>query len=241
MRDPFSELRSFLRAALVIPLPRDHEESDAAFRHRRVVTLATLAAGAVLLAVALRIRPGDALFYPATLLLALVWTGGALLSGRLYLGRARTRAGGSDALPVVQALALGIGLVLLFLAGSVAVARIPVLREPVETLLDHARFGSLPLVAALTALNGVAEELYFRGAAYAAVGRRHGVLVTTLAYALVTAASGVLLLVFAAACLGLVTGMQRRVTGGVLGPIVTHLTFSMGMLLLLPQALGLFA
>ena len=47
------------------------------------------------------------------------------------------------------------------------------------------------------------------------------------------------LLVFAAAVLGAVVGLQRRVTGGVLGPIVTHLIWSLGMLFLLPYALHL--
>ena len=41
--------------------------------------------------------------------------------------------------------------------------------------------------------------------------------------------------------LGLVVGLQRRVTGGILGPIVTHLTWSLGMLFLLPHALSAFA
>ena len=56
-----------------------------------------------------------------------------------------------------------------------------------------------------------------------------------------TGASGIPLLVLAAAVLGLVVGLQRRVTGGILGPIVTHLTWSLGMLVLLPHALAAFA
>ena len=97
--------------------------------------------------------------------------------------------------------------------------------------------GSLPVVAVITAVNGIAEELYFRGALYAGIGRRHAVAITTLVYAVVTAASGVPLLVLAAALLGLVVGLQRRVTGGILGPIITHLTWSLGMLFLLPHVL----
>ena len=118
------------------------------------------------------------------------------------------------------------------------VARIPALRDPVTTLLDHARLGSLGLVALITAVNGVAEELYFRGALYAAVGRRHPVLVTTVVYALTTVGAGIPLLVLAAALLGVLTGLQRRVTGGVLGPIIIHLTWSLGMLFLLPPVLS---
>jgi membrane protease YdiL (CAAX protease family) len=236
--DPVRELRAFVRAALVTPVPRDHTESDAAFRRRRVVALVTLLVGAVALALALRIEPGDRLFYAATLVLATIWAGGALLSGPLHLGRAHTRAGTDPARPVVQSLALGVLLLALFLAGGLVVAHMPVLREPVQHLLDHARLGSLPLVAAITAVNGVAEELYFRGALFAAVGRRHAVATTTVVYALTTAGAGIPLLVLAAAALGLITALQRRVTGGILGPVITHLTWSLGMLFLLPLTLS---
>jgi membrane protease YdiL (CAAX protease family) len=203
------------------------------------VALVTLAAGSVLLTAALRIVPGDPSFYLATLALAAVWAVGALLSGPLHLGRAHTRAGGRDARPVVQSLALGVLLLVGFLFAGLVVARLPVLRDPVQRLLDHARLGSLPLVAALTAVNGVAEELYFRGALYAAVGRRHAVAVTTVVYALTTSASGIPLLVLAAAALGLLTALQRRVTGGILGPSIAHVTWSLGMLFLLPLVLAI--
>jgi membrane protease YdiL (CAAX protease family) len=138
----------------------------------------------------------------------------------------------------VQSLALGVLLLAVFLAGGLVVAHLPVLREPVQHLLDHARLGSLPLVAAITAVNGVAEELYFRGALFAAVGRRHAVATTTVVYALTTAGAGIPLLVLAAAALGLITALQRRVTGGILGPVITHLTWSLGMLFLLPLTLS---
>ncbi|MCA0322276.1 MAG: CPBP family intramembrane metalloprotease [Actinobacteria bacterium] len=230
------ELSAFARAALVAPVERDHSESDEAFRRRRVVAALTLVVGACVLAWALRITPGDSLFYVATLALALVWVLGAFASGRLHLGRAHRRDGGSSR-AVVQSLTLGLLLLAIFLVGAVAVARIPVLREPVDRLLAHAAYGSLSVVAVITAVNGVAEELYFRGALYAAIGRRHAVTISTLVYTLVTAAAGIPLLVLAAALLGVVTGLQRRVTGGILGPVVTHLTWSLGMLFLLPVVL----
>lgn len=235
--NPVAELRAFVRAALVEPVPRDHTESDRAFRRRRVVAAVTLVVGAGVLAWALRIEPGNSLFYLATVALAVVWAGGALLSGPLHLGRAHTRDGGTHSRAVVQSLALGFLLLVLFLLGAVVVARVPVLRDPVQQLLDHAEYGSLGVVALITVVNGVAEELYFRGALYAGVGRRHAVAATTVVYALVTAASGIPLLVLAAAVVGLVVGLQRRVTGGILGPTVTHLTWSLGMLFLLPPVL----
>ena len=45
------------------------------------------------------------------------------------------------------------------------------------------------------------------------------------------------LLILAGALVGLVVGFQRRVTGGILGPTITHLTWSLGMLFLLPPVL----
>lgn len=236
---PVRELAEFLRAALVEPVPRDHSESDAALRRRRLVAAVTLLAGTVLLTAALHIEPGNPLFYLATSALAVVWTVGALASGPLHLGRAHTRAGGEPARPVVQSLALGAALLTIFLVAGVAVARVPSLRDPVQHLLDHARLGSLPLVVALTAVNGVAEELYFRGALYSAVGRRHAVATTTGVYALATVGSGIPLLVLAAATLGLLTALQRRVTGGILGPAITHVVWSLGILVLLPLVLHL--
>jgi membrane protease YdiL (CAAX protease family) len=241
MVNPVSEVRAFVTAALLTPVPRDHTESAAAFRRRRVVAAVTLVVGAVLLGWALRIEPGNNAFYAATFALAGVWAVGALLSGPLHLGRANTREGDVYARPVVQSLALGTLLLALFLAGAVLVAQVPALRDPVQDLLDHARVGSLALVAVITAVNGVAEELYFRGALYAGVGRHHAVAVTTVVYALATAAAGIPLLVLAAAVLGLVVGLQRRVTGGILGPIITHLTWSLGMLFLLGPVLSAFS
>lgn len=238
--DPVGELRAFFRAALVTPVERDHTEPEAAFRRRRLVAGATLVLGAAGLGLALRIEPGNALFYAATLGVAAVWTVGAFASGRLYTGQAHTRSGGTGH-PVLQAFLLGIALLVVFLAGAAVVARVPVLREPVEGLLDHARYGSLWIVAIITAINGVAEELFFRGGLYSAVGRRQPVPITTAVYALVTIPTGVPLLVLAAVMLGTLVGLQRRVTGGVLGPIITHLPWSLGMLFLLPPALNLWS
>jgi membrane protease YdiL (CAAX protease family) len=234
--NPFSELRAFLRAALFEPVGAPPVEAAATVRRRRWVAGATLLGGAATLGWALRIPPGDPLFYLGTLALALVWTVGAMASGPLRLGRAHTRSGGAPSRAIVQSLALGALLLGIFLLGAAGVAQVPALRDPVQNLLDHARYGSLPLVALLTAINGIAEELYFRGALYAALPRPVAVAGTTLVYALTTLPGGVPLLVFAAAVLGLVVGLQRRVTGGVLGPMVTHLTWSLGMLFLLPAA-----
>ncbi|MCG6566842.1 CPBP family intramembrane glutamic endopeptidase [Tessaracoccus sp. ZS01] len=231
-----TELRDFLRASLAEPVTAHVVEEPQVLRRRRVVAGLGYAVGTIALAATLRIEAGDELFYPAALGLAAIWGVGALLAGPLRLGSARTRAGGVTT-PVIQPFALGALLVVLFLAGAAVVAGIPLLREPVDDLLDHARYGSLPIVLALTLLNGVVEELYFRGALFSAFAPRHAVAGTTVLYTLTTIGSGVPLLVLAAAVLGFVTALQRRVTGGVLAPIITHITWSTGMLLLLPTVL----
>jgi membrane protease YdiL (CAAX protease family) len=82
--------------------------------------------------------------------------------------------------------------------------------------------------------NGVAEEIFFRGAVFAAATRHLPVVVSTLVYTATTVATGNLILVFAAIAVGLVLGLQRRATGGVLAPTITHVTWSLLMLLVLP-------
>lgn len=229
MAKPVTGLRDLLRAASDV---RPGERSVPP--RAPAVLAATLVMGALILGWSLRLPPGDPLFYLGTLATAVVWVAGAVLSGV-------TRSGGLSVAgrrsKVPASLLLGLALVGVFAVVALAVARVPVLAGPVRQLLDHADAASLPLVAALTVVNGVAEELFFRGALYAAVRRHHPVLVTTAVYAVVTAASGVPLLVVAAAIIGAVTAVQRRVTGGVLAPAVTHVTWSLGMLLLLPPLL----
>lgn len=231
------EFGRFVRAALIVPVPRGYHESDALYRRRRIVSAVTLVVGAVVLSWGLRIQPGDPMFYAATLGLAAVWAAGALASGPLHLGHGHTRHGGSQSRAVVQSLCVGALLLALFCAGAVIVARIPVLRDPVQELLDHARFGSIVVVALITAVNGIAEEMFFRGALYAAVGRWRPVPITAAIYTAITLGAGIPLLAFAALILGVVTGLQRRVTGGILGPTITHLVWSLGMLGLLPPLL----
>jgi membrane protease YdiL (CAAX protease family) len=82
--------------------------------------------------------------------------------------------------------------------------------------------------------NGVAEEIFFRGAVFAAATRHLPVVVSTLVYTATTVATGNLILVFATIAVGLVLGLQRRATGDVLAPTITHVTWSLLMLLVLP-------
>lgn len=225
-----------LRASLVTRVQRDHRQSGRAFRRRRAVAAGTLAAGAVLLWASLSTPPGAARFYPLTLALAGCWTLGALLSGPLHAGWAPGRQ--QLRRPVLRPVALGLVLVAGFAGGALLVAQVPTMRGWVEDVLAFASAGSLPLVALVTVVNGVAEELFFRGGLFAAVGARHPVAVTTAVYTATTLVTGNPMLVLAAAVVGLVTGAQRRASGGVLAPALTHVTWSMGMLLLLPPLLS---
>ncbi|MGL5824610.1 MAG: lysostaphin resistance A-like protein [Nocardioides sp.] len=228
------EIGRFFRATLIEPVPRDHRESDAAFRRRRLVVTITLIIGASLLGVSLNLKPGDNRFYLSTMLLAAVWTTGAFVSGPLHLGWAHTRAGTKHARPIVQPIALGLLAAVIACAIVSAAVQVPALRDQVDSVLDHARFASLPLVAGITLINGLAEELFFRGALYAGIGERYPVLWTTGLYGLTTATTGIPMLVLAAIILGLLVGLQRRVTGGILGPMVTHVMWSLSMLFALP-------
>jgi membrane protease YdiL (CAAX protease family) len=233
-----SELDRFLRASLVVPVPRDHRESDAAIRRRRIVCALTLVVGGVLLGLSLERPPGDARFSLLMGLVAATWTVGSFASGKIYLGRAHTRRGDRYGVPIVQSLVVATLLLGVFLAGALLVAQVPALRDPVNAVLDYARLGSLPTVAVITVANGLAEELFFRGAVFSAVPARHQISISTLLYTVVTVATGNVMLVFAAAVLGTVAALQRRVTGGVVAPMIVHAVWSCGMLFLLPPLLG---
>jgi membrane protease YdiL (CAAX protease family) len=222
--------------SLIDQVERNHHQTDREFRRRRIVVAVTLVAGAALLGVSLSVRPGDDIFYLLTVLVALTWVAGALLSGPLHLGRIPFR----DRLrrPVVTPIVTGAVLGAIFVAGSLIVRELPPLRELVNSVLAHARYGAIVPIVAITVLNGIAEEVFFRGALFAAIGRRHAVLISTAIYAAATIATGNPMLVFAAVLLGLVLGLQRRASGGILAPILTHITWSTTMVLVLPALIS---
>jgi membrane protease YdiL (CAAX protease family) len=232
-------LHRFVDSTLLSPVERDHRQPDHMFRRRRIVAAITLAVGTTLLAFSLNTTPGDPDFYLYTFALAATWTVGSFLSGPLHAGR--MRVGRHLKRPVLQPIAIGLAAVAVFTAGAVVVAQIPPLQESVDEVLDHARYGSLPVIAVITLVNGLSEELFFRGALYAAIGERHPVLISTVIYAAITVATGNVMLVFAAAVLGVLVGLQRRVSGGVLAPMLTHITWSMGMLFILPPLMAALA
>lgn len=226
---------SWVRRALWDVVPRDHREESAALRRRQLTVLAVALVGAAVLGFSLRIDPGSTSFYWWTLALAGVWVVGAIAAGPLHLGRISYRSG--YARPVLTPVVVGLALVALFVLGGLVVREIPTLDAQVRHVLVFADEGVLPLVVLVTAVNGIAEELFFRGALYAAV-TRHPVVITTAANTLVVLAAGNLILTFAALLLATVVGLERRASGGILGPILTHVTWSGSMLFVLPLVFG---
>jgi len=229
-------VRRLVRRTLWDKVPRDHRESDRDLRRRQRVTVAFVVLGAVVLGLSLRIEPGNDWFYPATLGLAAVWTVGAFASGPLHLGR-MVHGEQPGPRPILMPAAYGVLLALVFALGALVVREVPWLDAQVQHVLDHADQGSVPLLAVITAVNGVAEELFFRGAVYAATPR-YPVVVTTLAYTAATLATGNLMLVFAALLLGSLVGLERRATGGIQAPVITHVLWSVTMLAVLPALFG---
>jgi uncharacterized protein len=227
-----TRLGRLIAPALIDRVERDHQQTDSAFRRRRIVVAVVTVLGAALLGISLAVRPADPAFYPLTLGLAALWIVGGLASGPLHLGWSDSAKGLRR--PVFTPLLIGVAVGVVFVLGSLAVREVGPLHRAVESVLAHARFGSLPLVALVTLLNGVAEEVFFRGALFAAIGARGPVLLSTAVYGTATIATTNYMLVFSALVLGLVLGLERRATGGVLAPIVTHVTWSAMMLFVLP-------
>lgn len=227
------------RAARVLPrwltekVPRDHRESDEAFHRRRKVVAGTALAGAGVLGASLSTKPDSAQFYGLTAATAATWVIGGLASGPLHLGRIRT-PGGALRRPVVTPVALGVGAFGAFYAAALVARRIPVLERAISSVLQYADEGDNGLVLLTTLANGAAEEVFFRGALYAALHEERSVAASTGVYMLATVATRNPALVLASGVMGTLFGLQRRASGGIQAPLLTHLTWSALMLRYLP-------
>ncbi|GAA0644717.1 CPBP family intramembrane metalloprotease [Kutzneria viridogrisea] len=193
---------------------------------RRGLVAATLVTGSALLGASLSTEPGTARFYGMTAGVAGVWAAGGLASGSV---RANSLRG-----PVLGPALLGVGAFAAFYGCALLARRVPVLDRAITGVLSYAHRGSDRWVLATTLANGLAEELFFRGAVYEAVQDKHPVALSTALYALATAATRNPALVLASLVMGALFAVQRRVTGGVLAPVVTHLVWSTLMLRYLP-------
>src|SRR5436190_1259057 len=106
------------------------------------------------------------------------------------------------------------------------VRRVPILNQAIASVLQYAHRGSRPLVLATTLANGVGEEVFFRGAVYAAAGIKHPAATSTAVYTLAATATRNPGLVLASGVMGALFALQRRASGGIQAPVLTHLTWS---------------
>lgn len=204
--------------------------TSSARRRRRGIVGATLVAGAGLLGRSLSTRPGSVSFYAMTAGVAATWLTGGLASGPLHLGRS-VRSGRR---PVAGPVAIGVAAFGAFYGCARIARHVPPLNKAIVDVLGYAHRGSTSTVALTTLVNGAAEEVFFRGALYAALDGNHSVLLSTIGYAAATSATRNPALVLASAVMGTVFALQRRATGGIQAPVLTHLTWSTLMLLFLP-------
>ena len=218
---------------LVEKVPRDHREPDEAFRRRRKVVVGVTAAGAGLLGVSLQSRPASWEFFALTGGVAATWLAGGFASGPLHLGWMQAR---DETLrrPVLTPVLTGVGAFGVFYGCALVARHVPVLDAAIASVLAYADEGNTPLVLATTLANGVAEEVFFRGALYAAIGEQHPVALSTAAYALSTVPTRNPALVLAATVMGTLFAAQRRASGGIQAPVLTHVTWSTLMLRYLP-------
>lgn len=229
-----STLDEIRRAITNVAVP--HHEPPSVVRRRRIVVAVVLVLGAVVLGLSMTKHPGEASFYWLALALSAVWLIGAFASGPLHLGGICWR--GRNQRPVITGSATGLGLGGIFVLGGLIAKQIPAVSELISRVLQFADQGSWRLTLAIALLGAIAEELFYRGALYTALGRHHPVLISTVLYVAATLASQNLMLGFAAIILGTVCAMERRATGGVLAPILTHFVWSLVVILALPPLFG---
>lgn len=218
---------------LVHVVDRPSHERESVVRRRRVVVLATAAVGTGLLGLSLSSPPDSRRFYLSTAAVATAWTVGGVASGPLHLGWIE----GHDSTlrrPVLTPIATGVGAFAGFYGAALVARRIPPLNRALRSVLTYAHQGDTRLVYATTLANGIGEEIFFRGALYSALPQGHAVVASTASYALTTTATRNPALVIAAAVMGTLFGLQRRASGGIQAPALTHAVWSTLMLRFLP-------
>jgi membrane protease YdiL (CAAX protease family) len=200
---------------------------------RHLSHLATLALGTALLGRSMSSRAGSREFYGLTFGVAGTWLAGGVATGPVPLASEQSRRNATRELLVVP-VAVGSGMFALFYLAALAASRVPELDKALTSVLKYAHEGSTPVVLSTTLANAVAEEIFFRGTLYTAADPHRAVAVSTGGYVLSTTATRNPALVLASAVMGTVFALQRRNTGGVLAPTVTHLTWAALMLRFLP-------
>ena len=202
---------------------------------RQWLFLAPCALGALGLFLARRAGDGTAGFYWATAFTAVVYAAAWWL-----WGNRQAFMGPKKLIDVLRGALIGAALALVFVFGALVVQHIPFLAGPAAELLDTPDKGGYALTLLVLVVNGIGEELVFRDVVPRQLrGMGQSVVQagvwSTLVYCLVTCVMGVPLLVFAAGVLGAVTYYESVKTGRLYSPVAVHLTWSIGMLLILPQ------
>jgi membrane protease YdiL (CAAX protease family) len=213
---------------------REQREPEAVSRRRRRVVAVASVAGAGLLGASLSSEPDSTRFYVLALGAAGTWLTGGLVSGPLHLGWAQTTDGALRR-PVIEPVATGAAAFGIFYGAALLARRNRILNETIASVLQYAHQGSDPLVLATTLANGLGEEVFFRGGIFSAAGVKHPVAASTAAYTLAATATRNPALVVASGVMGTLFARQRRASGGIQAPILTHLTWSTLMLRFLPQ------
>ncbi len=210
----------------------DHHELRAE-RLRWLAIGGSLVIGAAVLSGTLAVSSGSAAFYAFGAVLAATWILGALLAGPIpWTGAGnRIRTGVDVVAPVLLGAAVFGG----FVVAKLIADHIPFLADSVDDVLHRAHDGPAGVVLVVALVNGFAEEMFFRGALQSAFDARRGAIWATLVYAAVTIATLNAALVVAAFVLGSILAVERARTGGVIAPILTHLTWSALIIVFLPR------
>ena len=178
-----------------------------------------------------RSAAGSLSFYIATFVTAALWLfSWYILGPRDFYAKPTFKQLGRGIL-------IGLVAAAVFILGALVVRGIPVLAAPVTELLQNMRVDSVPLTVVTLVLNGIAEELFFRGAAHQRLrqhlNQRTAFIAQVLLYTAVTTAMGVpLLLVGSVAVSALATFEVDRNPNG-LSATAVHLTWSLSMAFLL--------
>lgn len=230
--------RATLASRLPMPIshvvPIEHVESPTVISRRRRVATGVSLLGTALLGKSFSTQPASREFYGFTAAVAATWTVGGLLSGPLHLGWIQSRDQQLRR-PIITPVATGVG-AFGFFCGCAFIARsIPVLDQAVGDVLAFAEQGSTTLNLATTLANGLGEEVFFRGALYSALDADRAVVASTAVYTIATAATRNPALMVAAAVMGTLFSLQRRASGGLQAPALTHLTWSTLMVCFLPR------
>jgi membrane protease YdiL (CAAX protease family) len=145
--------------------------------------------------------------------------------------------------PRWRAIGIGLGVgvamtVLTYPVFRLAVSVVPSLDGHVQSLYSGARSTTLPKALAWVVSVILAEELLFRGALPDALSRhvaeRSAYAISLVAYALAQLGTGSLIVASMAVVCGCIWTVERRLTGSLLAPLISHLLWTPCVILLYP-------